>query len=348
MSTLKFVVSHMDQQMGPFDEQELKGKWVKGEILPIDYVYDEDLKDWVLLAERFAWAAQVQGDDIMPPPPAAGVRTESVVTRRLNADLTAKFAAPANVATPAAPAAATAPATTTATPAATAPAVTASLPVVTPELAPQPAPTTVEVIKMNQETVRLQPAPTKVKLTNGFGEIDLSPMPPGRVAVTAQDSVLTGHEPLHIQVKPAEPVEVVWSFANQQTVGQDLEIQMKALDEQGRICLGFNDHFTLQIRGGVSKDVMITTVDGLSTLRLHQEKAENWSLQLTYSGSRRLRMPEKRAVEWQAGPASKLVIEGPSEYTAGLPLKVQVRAVDLYGNTAKQYQGTVVLEVKAS
>src|SRR4051812_13633990 len=95
MSTAKFVVSHMDEQMGPFDEQQLKAAWVKGEILPIDYVYDEAKQDWVLLAERFPWAAKVQGEDLMPPPPTSPVRAESVVARRLNQELAMKNSATA-------------------------------------------------------------------------------------------------------------------------------------------------------------------------------------------------------------------------------------------------------------
>lgn len=340
MSSVKFVVSHMDEQMGPFDEQELKGKWVKGEILPIDYVYDEAKQDWVLLAERFAWAANAQGDDIMPPPPV-NVRTESVVSRRLNAELATKTV----MASASAPASAAAPA-----PKVAAPSAEKALPVVSASTLTEPAPMTVDIIKINQEPVRLTPnhQPSKVKLTDGFGEIDLSPLAPGRVELVAQDNTLTGNEPLRIKVKPAEPVEVVWTIANQQTVGQDVELQIKALDEHGNVCLAYNDQFTLQIRGSGSKDIVVVTHDGQASMRLHQERAETWTMALVYTGSRRLRLPEKRSIEWQPGPAAKLVIDGPQEYTAGLPLKVQVRAVDLYGNIAKQYQGTVVLEVKAS
>src|SRR5579871_3843031 len=90
MSTTKFVVSHMDEQMGPFDEQQLKAAWSKGEILPIDYVYDEAKQDWILLAERFPWAGQ-QPEEKMPPPPTS-VRPETVVARRLNQELAMKMA----------------------------------------------------------------------------------------------------------------------------------------------------------------------------------------------------------------------------------------------------------------
>src|SRR5579872_2706511 len=64
---MKYVVSHLDEQMGPFDEAELKAKWIKGELLPIDYVYDEAKSDWILLSERFAWASAKAETDTPPP-----------------------------------------------------------------------------------------------------------------------------------------------------------------------------------------------------------------------------------------------------------------------------------------
>lgn len=63
----RFIVSHLDEQIGPFDEATLKAKWVKGELLPIDYVYDDTKQDWVLLAERFSWAT-TKAEQQTPPP----------------------------------------------------------------------------------------------------------------------------------------------------------------------------------------------------------------------------------------------------------------------------------------
>ncbi len=63
----KFVVSHLDVQQGPFEESELKAKWVKGELLPIDYVYDDAKQDWLLVSERFAWATN-KPEASSPPP----------------------------------------------------------------------------------------------------------------------------------------------------------------------------------------------------------------------------------------------------------------------------------------
>src|ERR1035437_3397147 len=63
----KFIISHLDVQLGPFDEAELKARWVKGELLPIDYVYDDGKQDWLLLSERFKWATS-KAETATPPP----------------------------------------------------------------------------------------------------------------------------------------------------------------------------------------------------------------------------------------------------------------------------------------
>jgi hypothetical protein len=309
MSSTKFVVSHMDQQLGPFEEHELKSKWVQGEILPIDYVYDESKQDWILLAERFAWAASKNADTSLDSPPPPTVRTESVIVRKAPVEGKTKAEKSAKAEPVSAPAATTA------------------------------------------STATAKKAAPKVKLIDGQGEIDLSPLDPGRVELGLQDTTPTKlrlQEPLRIQVKPAEPVEVVWTMSNQQVVGQELEITLKALDEHGNVCLHYTDDFVIQVRGPSSQDLRLTTKDGQASLKLSHTKAEMWSLSLQYQGSKSLRLPETRMLEWQPGPASHLVIDGPHEYIAGLPLKVQVKAVDDFGNVAKNYQGTVVLEVKAS
>lgn len=414
MSTTKFVVSHMDEQMGPFDEQQLKAAWVKGEILPIDYVYDEAKQDWVLLAERFPWAAKAQNEDLMPPPPTF-VRNATVVSRRLNQDLAMRNAqtAPtidldaleraeaasestfvqkmpavtstANAAktteTAAKSSDTTAPMAVTAAPAprptpvpiATTPLVPASLlaataapvspaiattaavatvstsaiaPMTTPAATPSPA-----QIKIKSEPLKLDPSAidAKVTLVDGVGEIDLSALNPGHVELILQDtSKLTQQEPLHIHVKPAEPVSVTWSLAPFLVVGQELEIAIKALDEKGQVCLSYSDQFNLKVEGDHPQDLVMKTTDGQASVKLTNERAEKWSLSLHYSGPRKLRLPETHMLEWQAGPAARLVIDGNQEYVAGQPIKVQVKAVDVFGNVAKHFKGTVVLEVKAS
>lgn len=373
----KFVVSHMDQQMGPFDEQELKNRWAKGDILPIDYVYDENLKDWVLLAERFAWA---KAQDVTPPPP---VRTETGVRRMAsltNDDVasvtpavtpavtptyvTSPLPQAVNAPSPAAPATVSSPIQITW------PAAQTAAPAATPKPAPAPAPapaTAVTNVSTETVTINFTPAPSattataappptaapqaRVQLVNGQAEIDLPSLAPGDVELVAADTQagITLQQPHRIQVKPAEPVRVEWQITDAQTVGQDVKIELSAFDAHNNICLHYGETFYLHLRAGAGqREFALTMHDGRASLVLQHTVVETWSFALEYRGAKALQLPAPQSLEWRPGPAVRLVLDGPHEYIAGQPLKVQVKAVDQFGNVAKNFQGTVNLEVKAS
>ena len=389
MNKQKFVVSHMDQQMGPFDELELKGLWVKGEILSIDYVYDEPRQDWVLLSERFTWAKVAE---VAPPPP---IRVDVGVLRRTaqqlstSATAAAPLPSPAPVPAPVAAAAAPTASVTVVSSAVSAhntvildaPGLGDTEPIVLPAKAHgasasdlHDATAKITISPASQATVAIAssvgvapkiatssspPASAvalsgaevkQVSLIGGFGEIDLSPLAPGKIELMAQDdsASLKLKEPHKIQVTPAEPVQVVWSVPSQIVAGQELEVSLRALDEHGQLCLRYSEPFVIQVRGGVTRDISVVTHDGQASVRLPHTIAESWTLSLHYGGQRKLRLPATQTLEWLPGPPARLVVDGPEEYTAGIPLKIKVKAVDAYGNVAKDYKGTVTLEVKAS
>lgn len=362
----KFIISHLDQQMGPFTEVELKAKWGKGELLPIDYVFDEAKNDWILLSERFQWTK------------AASVAATSAPTSAAKSAVTPVVANPAAV---------TAPASESAPPPLRADAIkkkTAPIPqmieseatrpdIIVPHLnlpkidskveIPTPAAAIVEPLPATAVT-KAEPAATpasvamkseatphqatKVQLVNGVGEVDISTADPGAVELVVQDSVLKLQQPLRVQVKMLEPEEITWSFPLQHTVGNDLEISIRALDNKGNPCPHYNDDFTIKVAGADHKDITARLANGNATVKLTNTRAEVWKVSLQYNGTRSLRLPETKVLEWQPGAAARLILDGPPELIAGNPLKVQVRAVDQFGNLAKTFHGTVTLEVKAS
>lgn len=285
--TQKYVVSHFDQQSGPFDEQELRAKWKQGQLLPIDYVFDESKNDWVLVVERFGWA--ITAGTTHPPP----------LKRQ----------------------------------------------------AQQPVkPLEVSGPSVVKEWKRHAAHGARIKLVNGVGEIDLSPLKPGTIEFALQDStasMLKMNEPLHIHVKPADPVRIEWEFSPQNTVGGDLKIQVRALDGLGYVCSDYEAPYSLKIQGSTDQDVSFKLANGIATVTLSHTKAETWKISLA-GGKDVLQLPKEKSFTWEPGPAARLVLDGPQEYVAGHPLKVQVKAVDAYGNLAKTFQGTVLLEIKAS
>lgn len=302
----KFVVSHLEQQLGPFDEAELKAKWAKGELLPIDYVYDEAKQDWILLAERFNWTGNKP--EAGSPPPLS----ENTIKKRRPPE-PPSHAYQNNH---------------------------------------QKTQTGVEISGQSvmKEWKKGAGQGAKVKLVDGVGEIDLSPVTPGQVELVLQDSsgtMLKLQEPLRIQVQAAEPVEVVWTIATQSNVGNDTEIVLKAVDAAGAACTHYNDNsFIIRVNG--SEDTHVNMRAGTAVVKFNHTKAEQWKFTLHYTGVQQLRLPEARTFDWLPGPAVKLILDGPQNLVAGSPLKVHVKAVDAYGNLAKTFQGTVILEVKAS
>jgi hypothetical protein len=273
---MKFVVSHLDRQSGPFDEQELRAQWAKGELLPIDYVYDEVKQDWILLSERFPWAGSEHTAETaeaqLPLPPPLRVPKESSAEKA-----------------------------------------------------------------------------KAIILKDGSGELEIDVLKPGELELVIDSrSPLKMEAPFKVTVKPAHPRELVWEVKEPQAVGQDCEVLVRAVNEMGQPCLGHDETYILHIRGPLVQDVDLPMKDGQAFVKFNHTRAETWSLSLHSPHSHPLSLPEIRQVEWRPGPAVRLILDGPREYVAGKPMKVQVRALDAYGNLATTFQGTINLEVKAS
>jgi hypothetical protein len=71
-----FYVSHDSQQMGPLSASEILHHVSCGELSAIDYVYDENKKDWILLIDHPDFAKQIKA---MKPkaPPQPSVTTQA-------------------------------------------------------------------------------------------------------------------------------------------------------------------------------------------------------------------------------------------------------------------------------
>ncbi|MGE0528739.1 MAG: hypothetical protein AB7G93_03615 [Bdellovibrionales bacterium] len=437
--SIKFVVSHLEQQLGPFEEHEIKALWVQGEILPIDYVYDEEIQDWVLLTERFDWArskpeqpkpaanptgpADAVGEDGPPPLDVAktnknesknsgNLRREDAIAADRDNELTDPRILDLGTSTsitsitnvedfdfgsvqqPPESTSSVSPASPTnhnfaqnldlnLSPSLNLNPSSHS----NPNLNSNPIPNSnsnsnsisnsssisnrnsnsnsssssnlnlnLNLNRNSNQTPEISDA--HVNLVGGVGEIELALRKPGKVELCLDESTshLMLHKSLQIHIKPADPVEIQWTLPEQQTTGQEAEVVIRAYDEYGNLCDNYEDQFQLKVQSpnshGASKDLAkdftVELRDGEARLKLSHTKSELWKLTLHYNGPRALRLPTSHTLEWQPGPAAKLILDGPQEYTAGHPMKVRVQAVDAYGNLAKTFSGTVVLEVKAS
>lgn len=237
---MKFIISHLDQQIGPFSEQELKTKWVEGEILPIDYVYDETKKDWILMTEQFAWTKTLGAhaepppikkslEKVTPPPPK---KQEPIVAPILNPPLEQFSKTPE------------------------------------PDL---------EVTNLNLRPAQEKSAGTDIKIVNGVGVIDLPSVNAGVVELVLHTDDLIAREPLKINVRALQPSEIVWFLPEQLPVGESLSIQIKALDERGGLCSHHNDHFLVQSEG---QEWSVEMTNGQGSLKITNTKAGHWELKL--------------------------------------------------------------------
>lgn len=348
MNMAKYIVSHLDEQMGPFEEHELKAKWVKGELLPIDYVFDDVKQDWVLLTEKFPWASG-KAESATPPPlreisvkkklPTVTAKPAPAVAAKPLYDLdTGEMVMP--------------------------PALNTSGNSHKPVMKPHhetPAPNEHTQTQTSSASVRVESLMetgkiqvqkmqnTQVKLLGGVGEFDLSLLEPGQVELILQNpGNLSLQQPAKIKVTPAEPFSVEWSIPHQRTVGEEVVIHIRGLDRSGQLCSHYEDDFVIRVNGAETKEYKVHMKRGECLLKIQNTKAEIWVLSFNYSGTRTLKMPHDKTLEWLPGPAAKLILDTPPEYIAGHPLKVHVKAVDAYGNLAKSFSGTVALEVKAS
>ena len=214
--TPKFIISHLDEQLGPFVEAELKNKWASGAILPIDYVYDESKQDWVLIHERFAWAT-ANPDGMAPPPLREGTSTKKRPPdppANYNMEMARLETLPPHT----------------------------QIPVSTLATQAQPL----------AKAIPIKVDGTSIKLTDGIGETQINSLQPGQVELVLQDSAtgqLKLQSPVKINVRSAEPHAVEWSLPYQLVVGQEVEILIQAFDGSRMLCAHYDDTFIVRING---------------------------------------------------------------------------------------------------
>ncbi|MBX7230774.1 MAG: DUF4339 domain-containing protein [Bdellovibrionales bacterium] len=57
----KYIVSQQGQEIGPYTEDEIRALLQSKQIQPIDYIYDEEIQDWVLIMDKFDFRQIIPG-----------------------------------------------------------------------------------------------------------------------------------------------------------------------------------------------------------------------------------------------------------------------------------------------
>lgn len=192
----------------------------------------------------------------------------------------------------------------------------------------------------------------EVNLVGGVGQIDMGALPAGEIELVMNpnsDAKLSLTTPIRLNVCPADPHSVKWNLPQQITVGEDVEVLLHVVDVSGNVCTSFVGEFELKISGDELPEThMLSVQNGVARAKLRNQKTRTWDIVLINKNDKRLELPKEHTLKWLPGPAVQLVLDGPTQFIAGRPFQLAVRAVDRYGNLADNFQGRIQFDIKAS
>lgn len=316
----KFIVSHEGQELGPLSEPEIKQMLATGELLPIDYVYDEDREDWILINERFEVVASPKPDPLNVKPPAAKVNPTEGADAPPPAQVVARRGR-----TPANP---VPPASNVLGP----PMAVKNTPAVAPTATPPAAQITSDI--------------GRVSFSGGVGTVSLKQLRAGRVVLRLKDCSspnlsLPSETVVNVQPGPAKLLS--WELPSECRAGEEIQLSVAARDAYDNPTSAFDGHLELNVKGAMTERHKVVFAKGTASLKLRWTKSGLLQVEMADPNHHNLGLPAPRTVTVKAGPAAKLVVESPSQSVAGDNLPVTVKAVDEFGNLATDFKGEIAV-----
>lgn len=365
----RFSVMHKGQELGPFSKDEIVQKIKTHEFSLLDFVYDEDQSDWVPLGDLFPTAVQpatagpgrppiapplpaeatligknpLLGDTkptMRPPPPSP----ESKKTQEPASAPVAAPSAGATAAPTAAPVAATAASSAVG-------AVQASN--VVPLSPAKPAPASAQPQGAGGAGGSASAAETKtgtITLKDGVGFIELLQYSAGVVKLNLFEDKKLGiqtAQSAELTVKSAPAVKfTLRGPGGEIQAGQSSTLHVEAHDKWGNVDAEFSGTVGVTLANGTEVGE-VNLAEGRGTIAFSWTKAEPLAVRLRDSAKTGLDASATCSLTYIAGPATRLVIVSPEETTAGQPVKVQVKALDQYGNLATTCNEAIKIEVSS-
>lgn len=332
----RFSVSHNGQEVGPYTKDEIIQKLKVDELFPTDYVYVEAQADWIALIEFAPDAFAVEASKADKTNTSAKQSTDVVVDAKTLPEISLK--APESVAVakeekapkviPPVPNKVTA-AGTKVEPKAEAPAIQAQ------KTEAQKGDSKKSEVKLDQVT-----------LDGGVGTIELLQYTAGEVQLELKSEKLKsdGAEKFVVSAAPAASLKL--AGPEQLTAGDSCRIEFEAVDKWGNCDTNFSGKVSVSLSEGAEvKGGEVNLKQGRGYFEFVSKKAEKIAASMGKFGN--LDTSAIWSVVYQAGPAVRLIVESPTEVVAGQPVKVQVRAVDEFGNLATTCNESVKLAVNA-
>lgn len=194
-----------------------------------------------------------------------------------------------------------------------------------------------------------QPSSNLLVMKGGIGDLELVHFQAGQVSLcldgsVSQDLQVELVSPIRVKAAQAEKITLKRS-SDAIEVGQNIQIELEALDRFGNIDTSFSKEFSLEVGGACEGGGRIHFESGRAKAILTNRKAESVQVALIDTSKTGVDVSEAHVLlQFKAGPAVRLTFIAPEEVTAGEPIKVQVKAVDAYGNLAADYSGDLKVE----
>lgn len=305
----QFIVSHNGLEQGPFQAEDILSRLARKELQPVDYIFIEEHQDWMLLAEFQAYLDSInpKSSQIKDQPPALSPYpnvTESKKEKLLREVQKLRDQQHA-----------------------------ANLPkeIFKPEVAFEAPPKVEPTTK----------SATAVKLKQGEGTYSVPAEKAGQLYVKLKSSENLGlGAQLEVKVKSGHPEKVTWEGPSKKVVGEHAQFILFAEDQYGNLVQSYSGQMSLKWHGEAQSaepfPTKIQFKNGKAELEFTTTKSHILSFEILASSEfPNVQLPSPAKVHFEAGPAEKLLLEGPSEVMAGEAIQVKVRAVDKYGNLAK-------------
>lgn len=331
----RYSVSHNGQEVGPFTKDEILQKLKIDELFPTDYVYVEAKADWIALIEFAPDVFAVEAPKIESTT-SAKQSMEAVVDAKTLPEISLRAPEPVavvksekapNVIPPV-------------------PKKTATVETKVEPKAEIPAVQNPKAESLKSETKKIEVKIDLVTLDAGVGTIELLQYTAGEVQLELKSEKLKseGAEKFVVSAAPAASLKL--SGPEQLTAGDSCQIEIEAVDKWGNCDTNFSGKISISLSEGAEvKGGEASLKQGRGIFEFVSKKAEKITASIVKFGN--LDTTASWSVAFQAGPAVRLVVESPAEVVAGQPIKVQVRAVDEFGNLATTCNESVKLAVNA-
>lgn len=202
-----------------------------------------------------------------------------------------------------------------------------------------------------RSTVSTETKTGQIQLKDGVGAIELLQYTAGLVRLTLRDESRSGinagkTEELLIKAAPASRL-VLKGPASETQAGQSTTVTVEAHDKWGNKDTHFSGVCSITVTGAAepSGSHELKLSGGQGTYTFLSKKAETVTVKLNDSNKLGLDLSATCNVNYVAGPAARLELIMPEETVAGQAVRVQVKAVDQYGNLATTCNDNVKLEV---